>query len=145
MPFVHHKVYMIRQYIICNFEICMGSSFLASQITCLVMWGLEGGSRPWTLVIGLILTSFGWWEAYLPYRAAIIVPSLFAFLRDVSILFIYQLFTNHTRYRSSHFTGARPNSPSKKAAYCECCCGHLEDHTCLHLPVMLHKHLTASP
>ena len=59
------------------------------QVTCLVMWGLEGGSRPWALVIGLVLTSFGWWEAYLPYRAAIIVPSLFAFLRDVSIPFIY--------------------------------------------------------
>ena len=50
------------------------------------MWGLEGGSRPWALVIGLVLTSFGWWEAYLPYRTALIVPSLFAFLRDVSLL-----------------------------------------------------------
>ena len=52
------------------------------------MWGLEGGSRPWALVIGLVLTSFGWWEAYLPYRTALIVPGLFAYLRDVSTICI---------------------------------------------------------
>ena len=58
------------------------------------MWGLEGGSRPWALVIGLVLTSFGWWEAYLPYRTALIVPSLFAYLRDVSTICIHPIFDN---------------------------------------------------
>ena len=55
------------------------------------MWGLEGGSRPWALVIGLVLTSFGWWEAYLPYRTALIVPGLFAYLRDVSIICLHPI------------------------------------------------------
>ena len=47
------------------------------------MWGLEDGRHPWSLPLGLVLTSFGWWEAYLPYRNAIIAPRLFAYLRQV--------------------------------------------------------------
>ena len=63
---------------------------LAIQVTSLVMWGLErAGEHPWALPLGLLLTSCGWWEAYLPYRSALILPRLFSFLRDVSS---YKLF-----------------------------------------------------
>ena len=57
------------------------------------MWGLEDGRHPWYLSLGLVLTSFGWWEAYLPYRNAIIAPRLFAYLRQV---INYKMFPLHS-------------------------------------------------
>ena len=58
---------------------------LTIQILSIVIWVLNSDQHPqrWSVLVGLLFTSFGWWEAYLPYNNAIIMQRFFDFLRDV--------------------------------------------------------------
>jgi hypothetical protein len=58
---------------------------LLVQVTSLIIWSVRSDrelvAHPWSLPLGLALTSFGWWEAYLPYDNALIGRPIFAYLR----------------------------------------------------------------
>ena len=58
---------------------------LVVQITSIAVWTVDSGdhSQIWSVATGLFFTSFGWWEAYLPYDNALVLPPFFEFLRDV--------------------------------------------------------------
>ena len=58
---------------------------VAAQVTSIAIWtsGESSHQQAWSIPVGLILISFGWWEAYLPYNNAAICTSFFDFLRTV--------------------------------------------------------------
>ena len=58
---------------------------LLIQIFSIGLWTVycNDHTNVWSISVGLCLTSFGWWEAYLPYDNAIIFKSYFGYLREV--------------------------------------------------------------
>ena len=58
---------------------------LMIQIASIGLWSLYSSDHEnvWSISIGLVCTSFGWWEAYLPYDNAKILQTFFDFLLDV--------------------------------------------------------------
>ena len=58
---------------------------LLIQVSSICIWVFNSNVHPqrWSVLVGLLFTSFGWWEAYLPYNNAIFMQTFFDFLRDV--------------------------------------------------------------
>ena len=58
---------------------------VVAQVTSIAIWtsGQNSHAQTWSVPVGLVLISFGWWEAYLPYNNAAVCTTFFDFLRTV--------------------------------------------------------------